>query len=70
MIAIGNRIRLLRTQHRLTQGQLANDLGITPQAVSRWELERSYPDLELLPVLAAYFAVSTDFLLGVEKQNA
>ena len=65
-IAIGSRIKTLRTERRLTQGQLALALGVTPQAVSRWEVERSYPDLELLPVIAAYFSVSTDFLLGVE----
>lgn len=67
-ITIGNRIKTLRTQRRLTQGQLANALGVTPQAVSRWEVERSYPDLELLPAIAAYFAVSTDFLLGLKEQ--
>lgn len=65
MIAIGNRIKTLRTERRLTQGQLAVILGVTPQAVSRWEVARSYPDLELLPVIAAYFSVSTDFLLGL-----
>ena len=64
-IAIGNRIKALRTERRLTQEQLAAVLGVTPQAVSRWEKARSYPDLELLPVIAAYFSVSTDFLLGL-----
>lgn len=68
-IAIGNRIRRLRTERRLTQGQLALALGVTPQAVSRWELAYAYPDLELLPVIAAYFTVSTDYLLGVEKEG-
>ena len=68
MITIGSRIKSLRTQRRLTQEQLALVFGVTPQAVSRWELERSYPDLELLPVIANYFAVSTDFLLGLREQ--
>lgn len=68
-IAIGNRIKLLRIRRCLTQGQLALALGVTPQAVSRWEVGRSYPDLELLPVIAAYFAVSTDFLLGLEQRG-
>lgn len=68
-ITIGSRIKTLRTERRLTQGQLAFALGVTPQAVSRWEVERSYPDLELLPVLAKYFGVSTDFLLGVESRG-
>ena len=67
-ITIGSRIKTLRTQRRLTQGQLALALGVTPQAVSRWELEHSYPDLELLPVIAEYFSVSTDFLLGMREE--
>ena len=68
-IPIGSRIKLLRTRRRLTQGQLALVLGVTPQAVSRWELAYAYPDLELLPALAKYFAVSTDYLLGVEPEE-
>lgn len=67
-IPIGSRIKLLRTQRRLTQEQLALTLGVTPQAVSRWEVEHSYPDLELLPAIAKYFSVSTDFLLGLREQ--
>ena len=65
-IAIGNRIKTLRSARRVTQKQLAAFLGVTPQAVSRWELASAYPDVELLPAIAKYFAVSTDFLLGVE----
>ena len=66
-IAIGSRIKFLRTRHCLTQGQLALALGVTPQAVSRWELAYAYPDLELLPAIAKYFGVSTDFLFGIEQ---
>lgn len=68
-IAIGNRIKTLRAERRLTQGQLALALGVTPQAVSRWELAYSYPDLELLPAIAEFFSVSTDYLLGYEKEE-
>ncbi|MCH5184019.1 MAG: helix-turn-helix transcriptional regulator [Oscillospiraceae bacterium] len=64
-IAVGSKIKTLRTEHRMTQEQLAAVLGVTPQAVSRWEVAKAYPDLELLPVIAAYFSVSTDFLLGL-----
>lgn len=68
-LPIGSRIKLLRTRRRLTQGQLALALNVTPQAVSRWELAYAYPDLELIPVIAAYFSVSTDYLLGVETEE-
>ena len=68
-ITIGSRIKALRAERCQTQEQLANALGVTPQAVSRWEVEKSYPDLELLPVIAKYFDVSTDFLLGVENRR-
>ena len=39
-------------------------MGVTPQAISRWESEGGYPDIELLPALADFFSVSTDELLG------
>ena len=63
-IKIGAIIKKLRAENHITQETLAAALGVTPQAVSRWEAEGGYPDLELLPVLADFFAVSTDELLG------
>ena len=63
-IRIGAVIRKLRAEHNITQDTLAAALGVTPQAVSRWEAEGGYPDLELLPALADFFSVSTDELLG------
>ena len=69
MVVIGERIRKLRTEKRVTQEQLANFLCVTPQAVSRWEREGVYPSLDLLPGLARYFAVSVDYLLGVAERD-
>lgn len=66
---IGRKIRELRTAKLTTQEQLAVFLGVTPQAVSRWESQGSYPDIELLPALADYFGVTTDELLGVKKDE-
>ena len=63
-IKIGAIIRKLRTQNNITQDTLAIALGVTPQAISRWESESGYPDIELLPALADFFSVSTDELLG------
>lgn len=61
---IGAIIKKLRTEHNITQETLATALGVTPQAISRWESGGGYPDIELLPLLADFFSVSTDELLG------
>ena len=61
---IGAIIKHLRTENNVTQDTLSAALGISPQAISRWESGNGYPDLELLPVLADFFSVSTDELLG------
>lgn len=66
-IEIGKKIRELRAEKLVTQEQLAVFLGVTPQAISRWESKYSYPDLELIPSIAEYFSVTTDELLGVNK---
>ena len=63
-IKIGAIIKKLRAENNITQDTLANALGVTPQAISRWESESGYPDIELLPILADFFSVSTDELLG------
>lgn len=63
-IKIGKIIKKLRTENNITQDTLANAIGVTPQAISRWESESGYPDIELLPALADFFAVSMDVLLG------
>ena len=63
-IKIGAIIKKLRTENNITQDTLATAIGVTPQAISRWESEGGYPDIELLPALADFFSVSTDELLG------
>ena len=63
-VKIGAIIKKLRAENHITQEALATAIGVTPQAISRWESEGGYPDIELLPVLADFFAVSTDELLG------
>ncbi len=69
-IKIGEKIRLLRKKNDVTQDKLADYLGVTPQAVSRWESGVCYPDMNALPSIADYFSVSMDELLcytGVQK---
>lgn len=59
----------LRKQLGLTQEALAERLGLTFQAVSKWENFQSSPDIQLLPRLAEIFQVSVDRLFGLEKQE-
>ena len=68
-IKIGAKIRNLRIQSNITQEKLANHLGVSVQAVSRWESEICYPDLELIPAIAKYFSVTTDHILCTEQET-
>lgn len=61
---MGRRIAALRKQKNLTQDALAQELGVSPQAVSKWEHDLSCPDISILPQLARVLGVSTDYLLG------
>ena len=64
---LGKRIAANRKGLGLTQEQLAERLGVTAQAVSKWENDQSCPDITILPQLADIFGVSVDALLGREK---
>ena len=59
---IGTKIKELRRKRGITQEQLANSIGISFQAVSKWENNLALPDISLAPVLAGYFGVSMDEL--------
>lgn len=61
---LGNRIMENRKRLKLTQDQLAEKLGVTAQAVSKWENDQSCPDITILPKLAEIFNTTTDALLG------
>ena len=69
-LELGNNIRQLRRQNKTTQEQLAEALGVTAQAVSRWESGGSYPDMNLIPSIANFFGVSIDALFGYEGERA
>ncbi len=53
----------------LTQEQLAEKFGTSPQAISRWEIGATYPDIEMLPMIASFFETSVDSLLGVTEEE-
>lgn len=64
---MGSIIARLRREKGMTQEQLANAVGISYQAVSKWENELSSPDISALPLLADIFGVSVDALFGRES---
>ena len=66
-IKINEQIAFLRKQKGLTQEELANALGVTNQAVSKWESAQCCPDIQLLPDLAKIFDVSIDELIGYSQ---
>ena len=67
-LKIGEKIKALRRERDMTQEELAEQLGITYQSVSRWETCTCYPDLELLPVIAGIFGVTMDHLMGLDTE--
>ncbi|WP_346779341.1 helix-turn-helix domain-containing protein [Paenibacillus brevis] len=63
-LLIGSQIRSLRKQKGITQEQLGASLGISTQAVSKWENNIALPDITMVPPLANFFNVSIDELFG------
>lgn len=66
-IYFSENVKRFRKERDLTQEALADYLGVSFQTISKWERGESYPDIAFLPVIAEFFSVSTDTLLGVDK---
>ena len=66
---LGKRIAENRKRLGLTQEKLAEQLGVTAQAVSKWEHDQSCPDIIMLPKLAELFGMTTDDLLGIRNSS-
>lgn len=64
LICLGENIRHLRTARGITQEQFGYEMGVSAQAVSRWENGATYPDITMLPMIADFFDVSLDDLMG------
>lgn len=70
MMYLPANLKKYRILKELTQEDVAEFLGITPQSVSKWERGESYPDISLLPALANIFETSVDLLLGMDTIRA
>ena len=70
MMYLPANLKKYRILKELTQEDVAEFLGITPQSVSKWERGESYPDITLLPALANIFETSVDLLLGMDTIRA
>jgi len=68
-MTLGKRIASLRKEKGLKQDTLAEALGVSPQAVSKWENDQTCPDISLLPKLADLLGVSVDELLSEKKME-
>ncbi len=64
LICLGENIRSLRMANGITQEQFGYELGVSAQAVSRWENGATYPDITMLPMIADFFDVTLDELMG------
>ena len=68
---IADRIQSLRKSKGISQEQLADVVGVSRQAVSKWESEQTIPDLEKIVLMSEYFDVTTDYILkGIEPVSA
>lgn len=66
---IGEKIAELRKARGMTQENLAAEIGVSSQAISKWENGTNMPDIMLLPIIADVFGVTVDELYGVSRQS-
>lgn len=68
METIGKKLADLRKSRSYTQEKLSSIIGVSPQAISKWESDTTMPDIMLLPVIAEVFDISIDELFGIKSQ--
>ena len=69
MVEIGEQLRYFRQRKQMSQKQLADILHVTPQTISKWELNKSTPDYDQLITLSKLYRKSVDALLGQTKPS-
>jgi len=66
---IGDKIKELRTNKDISQEKLSEHLGVTKNAISSWENNRTEPSSDMIKKIAEYFHVTTDYLLGANQNK-
>lgn len=66
MEEFAKRLNELRKENNLSLRKLASEIGVSDNAIRRWEMKLRIPNIEVLVLLANYFGVSTDYLVGLE----
>ncbi len=66
MKGFGERLRELRLDKKLSTINLGKEIGVSDSTINRWENEKMYPTIDKLYLLAKYFGVTSDYLLGLE----
>lgn len=69
MVLLGETLKKLRTDRQLNQGQLAEMMGLAASAISSYESCSRRPSYEILIKYARIFHVSTDYILGIDRQD-
>ena len=69
MVDFGNKLKTLRTQNNYTQEQLAKRLSLTKSVISAYETGLRMPSYETLIAISRIFKVTTDYLLGLERNQ-
>lgn len=65
----GDNLKKLRNSKGLTQEQVAELLNVSKQSISRWENNVTYPDIVFLPILASFYCITVDSLLGADYES-
>ena len=68
MVNMGERIRELRKSKNVTQSEMSKRIGVSKAMISSYELEQRQPSYSVLIKIAFYLGVTTDYLLGVERE--
>ena len=70
MVNLGERLRALRLERNITQTDMSRRIGVSKAMISSYELEQRQPSYGILIKFAAFFGVTTDYLLGLEKKRS
>ena len=68
-MTLGEKLKMLRASRGLSQEQLAAEMNVSRQAVSKWECGDAAPDLDKLRAICTYFAVTTDYLIWENEED-